>query len=52
MRRPAEPILDIAHLGHVELMTPDLEASLWYFRELLGMSDTEITDLTEREVIH
>src|SRR5690606_37720178 len=32
-----EPILDIAHLGHVELMTPNLEASLWYFRELLGM---------------
>ncbi|MFT5440141.1 MAG: catechol 2,3-dioxygenase [Alphaproteobacteria bacterium] len=34
---PQEPIRDIAHLGHVELLTPKPEESLWYFRDLLGM---------------
>jgi len=33
----AEPLQDIAHLGHVELMTPKPNESLWYFRDLLGM---------------
>ncbi|MBV5335637.1 VOC family protein, partial [bacterium] len=33
----AEPIKDIAHLGAVELYTPKLEESVWYFRDLLGM---------------
>ena len=28
---------DIAHLSHVELLTPRLEESLFYFREILGM---------------
>ncbi len=32
-----EPIRDIAHLGHVELLTPKPTESLWYFTELLGM---------------
>ena len=32
-----EPIQDIAHLGHVEILTPKPEQSLWYFRDLLGM---------------
>ncbi len=32
-----EPIRDIAHLGHVELLTPKPDESLWYFRDLLGM---------------
>ena len=31
------PIQDIAHLGSVELLTPDPTRSLWYFREVLGM---------------
>jgi len=34
---PSEPILDVAHLGHVELLTPRLEQSTWYFRDVLGM---------------
>ncbi len=34
----AEPLHDIAHLGHVELLTPRLEQSLWYFRDVLGMT--------------
>ncbi|MBM3569333.1 MAG: catechol 2,3-dioxygenase [Alphaproteobacteria bacterium] len=32
-----EPIQDIAHLGHVELLTPVPDKSLWYFRDVLGM---------------
>lgn len=33
-----EPILDIAHLGYVELLTPKPDESLWYFTDLLGMA--------------
>ncbi len=36
-----EPIRDIAHLGHVELLTPTPERSLWFFRDLLGMEVVE-----------
>ena len=32
-----EPILDVAHLGHVELLTPKPAESVWYFTEALGM---------------
>ncbi len=32
-----ERLQDIAHLGHVELLTPKPEESLWYFNELLGL---------------
>jgi catechol 2,3-dioxygenase len=34
--RPA-PIQDVAHLGCVELLTPHLARSRWYFRDVLGM---------------
>jgi len=37
MTAQAEPLHDIAHLGSVELLTPKLDKSLWYFRDLLGM---------------
>ena len=37
MAAQAEPIHDIAHFGGVELFTPKLDGSLWYFRDLLGM---------------
>ena len=33
-----EPIQDIAHLGHVELLTPKPDESLWYFTYILGMA--------------
>lgn len=33
-----EPVLDIAHLGHVELLTPRPEESLRFFRDVMGMS--------------
>jgi len=32
-----ERIQDIAHLGSVELLTPQPARSLWYFRDMLGM---------------
>ncbi len=36
-----EPILDVAQLAHIELLTPDLTASAAFFKEILGMSETE-----------
>lgn len=30
---------DIAHIGHVELLTSEFEKSRWFFTELLGMSE-------------
>ncbi|ADW21759.1 MULTISPECIES: catechol 2,3-dioxygenase [Thermus] len=31
------PYGDLAHLGHVELLTPCLDKSLWFFTEVMGM---------------
>ena len=28
---------DVAHLGSVELLTPEFDKSLWFFRDLLAM---------------
>jgi hypothetical protein len=36
-----EPIFDVAQLAHVEVMTADLEGSLWFYKDLLGMLETE-----------
>ncbi len=33
-----EPIWDIAHLAHVELLTPKLDESLGFFTDIMGMS--------------
>lgn len=38
MAANGEPIQDIAHLGHVELLTPKPDESLWYFTNMLGMA--------------
>jgi catechol 2,3-dioxygenase len=38
---PAEPVHDLAHLGRVELFTPDLDASLRFFVEILGLNEAE-----------
>jgi len=35
-----EPIFDVAQLAHVELGTPDLDRSAWFFRELLGLEES------------
>ncbi|MDH2413077.1 hypothetical protein [Nocardioides sp. CER19] len=34
------PLGDIAHLGHVELLTADLDGSAWFFTEILGVTET------------
>ena len=34
-----EPIHDIAHLGHVELLTPKPEKSLSFFVDVMGMTE-------------
>ena len=34
-----EPLRDIAHLGHIEMLTPKPEESLWFFTEMLGMDE-------------
>lgn len=34
----AEPVMDVAHLGHVELLTPRPEQSLSFFRDVMGMT--------------
>src|SRR5919199_917346 len=36
-----EPIFDVAQLAHVELLTPRLGETLWFFKDLLGMQETE-----------
>src|SRR5215216_3595304 len=36
----SEPILDIAHLGHLELLTPKFEASANFFINVLGMTES------------
>ncbi len=35
-----EPIMDVAHLGHVELLTPRFEDSLRFFTEVMGMTES------------
>ncbi|MGH3341462.1 MAG: VOC family protein [Carbonactinosporaceae bacterium] len=36
-----DPVYDVAHLGRVELMTPDIEESLRFFVDVLGMDEAE-----------
>jgi catechol 2,3-dioxygenase len=37
MVTPLDPILDVAQLAHVEILTPDLAGSLDFFTRLMGM---------------
>ena len=36
----SEPIWDLAHLGHMELLTPEPEKSLQFFVDILGMTES------------
>ena len=36
----SEPVMDVAHLGHVELLTPKPEESLRFFVDVMGLSET------------
>jgi catechol 2,3 dioxygenase len=35
---------EIAKLGHVALVTADLEKSLWFFKEVIGLEETTVVD--------
>jgi len=35
-----EPIFDIAQLAHVEILTPNPEGTLWFFKDLLGLQES------------
>jgi catechol 2,3-dioxygenase len=41
MYNQEEPIHDIAHLGHVELLTPKLNESASFFTDILGMQEVD-----------
>ena len=34
------PLHEVAHLGHIELLTPKICESLWFFVDVLGMTET------------
>jgi catechol 2,3-dioxygenase len=36
----AEPIYDLAHLAHIELLTPKLDESLRFFVDVMGMAES------------
>jgi catechol 2,3-dioxygenase len=36
-----EPIFDVAQLAHTEILTPDPEGTLWFFKDLLALQETE-----------
>lgn len=38
----SDPVWDVAHLAHVELCTPKLDESTWFFTEIMGMSISAI----------
>jgi catechol 2,3-dioxygenase len=35
-----EPVLDLAHLGHLELLTPKPDESLRFFVDVLGLTES------------
>jgi catechol 2,3-dioxygenase len=35
-----EPIMDVAHLGHLELLTPKPDESLRFFVDVMGMTES------------
>ncbi len=41
MAENPEPIRDVAQLGHFEILSPKPEESVWFFREILGMEETD-----------
>jgi catechol 2,3-dioxygenase len=37
----SEPIFDVAEFSSFELFSPDVDSTLWFFKDLLGMIETE-----------
>ena len=44
MAKAREPMQDVAHLGHTEILSPKLDESLWFFKEVLGMEEADRQD--------
>ena len=40
MTHPDEPLHDVAHLGHLELLTPRLEETRRFFVDVMGMYES------------
>ena len=40
MSAAEEPLMDVAHLGHIEMLTPKLEESRRFFVDVLGMTES------------
>ena len=40
----SEPVFDIAHLAHIELLTPKFEESIHFFKEVMGMIESHRED--------
>jgi catechol 2,3-dioxygenase len=41
MEAAVPPLHDIAHVGHIELLTPVPENSLWFFTRVLGLTEVD-----------
>lgn len=41
MQNTQEPVQDVAHLGHFEMLTPRPDESLHFFKEVMGMEETD-----------
>lgn len=41
MATEEEAIQDVAQLAHVEILTPKPEETLWFFKDLLALQETE-----------
>lgn len=41
MSQRSEPIYDLAHLAHIELLTPRPDESLWFFTHVLSLQEVE-----------
>src|SRR6201997_462085 len=37
---PSEPVMDVAHLGHLELLTPKPQESARFFVDVMGMTES------------
>jgi catechol 2,3-dioxygenase len=35
-----EPLFDVATLAHVEIFSPNMDGTLWFFKDLLGMDES------------
>jgi catechol 2,3-dioxygenase len=41
MTEMKEPLFEVAQLAHVELLTPKPDETLWFFKELLGLEESD-----------